>query len=331
MELTLNLSIIIINWNSKNDLIKSIESIFHTVSNITFEIIVIDNASFDGCDHLLSAYDRRLTFIQSKSNLGFSKANNEAFSISKGEIILFLNPDTIVLDNAIENLYFSILSLDHAGIVGPKLLNTDTSIQTSCIRIFPNIINQILDFNFLIEAFPFNNLWYSKKFLSKTDQITSVDAVSGACLMIKRSVFEEINYFSTEYFMYSEDLDICYKANSKNWKTYYIPSANVIHHGGGSSIKAKINTFSDVMMLESRMRFFSKTKSQNYCHLFLFCLLIFCYLRVFLLLSVMPAYYLAGEKKIIKARLSKWISKLRWCFGMEKWLNEYDQTPNRLC
>ncbi len=120
-----NLSIIIVNWNSKNYLRKAIASVEAETKGIEFEVIVIDGGSYDGCGEMLSRHYPHVVFIQSDKNLGFAKANNEAFKVSRGRNILFLNPDTEVEHLAIRTLYDQLEVLHDAGIVGPKILNTD--------------------------------------------------------------------------------------------------------------------------------------------------------------------------------------------------------------
>ena len=133
----MDLSIIIVNWNSKDYLHKAIASVEADTKGIDFEVVVIDGGSFDGSAEMLRQDYPHVVFIQSDKNLGFAKANNEAFKVSRGRILLFLNPDTEVEGHAITTLYDQLNVLPDAGIVGPKLLNSDRSIQQSCIRASP--------------------------------------------------------------------------------------------------------------------------------------------------------------------------------------------------
>lgn len=319
----MDLTIIIVNWNSKEYLQKCIASIFSSTRGIEFEIIVIDNASFDGCGEMLQKSYPQVRFIQSDRNLGFAKANNETFKESRGRNILFLNPDTEVVGSAIEILHHKLNVLPHAGIVGAKVLNRDCSIQTCCIHAFPSIMNQFLDSDFLRNLFPHSNLWGNKSLFRKSESDTEVDAIGGACLMIKRSVFEEISMFSTDYFMYSEDIDLCYKVWKAGWKTYYVPTAKVIHHGGVSSSQSSVNTFSIVMMLESRWRFFQKTRSMFYCWMYRLATFYASLIRIGLIMLVWPSLGMRGRASSLKAELKRWIARLRWTLGLEKWIKNY--------
>ena len=312
-----------VNWNSKDYLLKSIASIETETIGIDFEIVVIDSASFDGCEEMLRQIYPRVLFIQSDTNRGFAKANNEAFKASRGRNILFLNPDTEIETCAIYELYSQLNSLPNAGIVGAKLLNSDRSIQESCVRAFPTILNQLLESNSLRSIFPMANLWGMKPLLSGNEVPTEVDAVSGACFMIKRSAFESVGMFSLDYFMYSEDVDLCLKARKVGLSTYYVPTASVIHHGGGSSSQTSVNTFSAVMLLESRWRFFRKTRSLWYARLYRLAMLGASIVRIGLVLFAWPIRRLYGKESQDETALKKWIARLRWTLGGERWVKDY--------
>jgi len=319
----MDLSIIIVNWNSRDYLQKCIASILAVIHGIKFEIVVIDSASFDGCDEMLRQCYPQVRFIQSDQNLGFAKANNEGFKVSRGRNLLFLNPDTELKGDAVQALLRPLESLPNAGAVGTKLLNTDRSIQTSCIQSFPAIVNQILDSEALRQRFPRSRLWGMSPLFEQSAMPAEVDAISGACLMIKRSVFEAVGMFSTDYFMYSEDIDLCFKVWKAGWKTYYVPTANVIHHGGVSSSQSSVNTFSSVMMLESRWRFFRKTKPPIYCKIYRLAMFSSSLIRIGLLLLSWPIMRLRRENSSIEFALKKWGARLRWTLGLEKWVKSY--------
>jgi N-acetylglucosaminyl-diphospho-decaprenol L-rhamnosyltransferase len=319
-----DVSIIIVNWNSKDYLFKAIASVEAETKGIVFEVVVIDGGSFDGCDEMLRQFYPHVLFIQSDKNIGFAKANNEAFKVSSGRNLLFLNPDTEIKGRAIESLCRQLDSLPHAGIVGAKLLNSDMSIQKSCIRAFPTILNQALESEMLRNLFPGSGLWGMRLLQERDERAKEVDAVSGACLMIKKSVFESGGMFTTDYFMYSEDIDLCLKIRKAGLRTYYVPSAVVVHHGGGSSSsQVGANIFSSVMMLESRWRFFRKNRSVWYSRLYRAAMFFTCIVRVGLLLLIWPVCGPAGEKISRRAVLERWVAKFRWTIGGEKWVKNY--------
>lgn len=319
----MDLSIIIVNWNSKDFLLNALASIEADIRGLELEIIVIDAASFDGCGEMLRRSYPHVLFIQSDRNIGFAKANNEAFKMSCGRTILFLNPDTEIEGSAIETLYDQLNSLSNAGVVGAKLLNSDRSIQDTCIRAFPTILNQMLDSDTLRKLFPRASLWGIQPFFTNSDAAKQVDAVSGACLMIKRAVFENVGMFSADYFMYSEDIDLCLKVQKAGWSTYYVPMAVVVHHGGASSSKSDVNIFSAIMQLESRWRFFQKTRSLRYAKLYRFAMFCVSLIRVNLALFMWPVHRLYGKASYSEAALKKWMASLSWTLGGEKWARDY--------
>jgi N-acetylglucosaminyl-diphospho-decaprenol L-rhamnosyltransferase len=314
----MDLSIIIVNWNSKDYLRNCIASILANTHKVEFEIIVIDSASFDGCREMLQKAYPQVRFIQSDKNIGFAAANNEAFKVSTGRFLLFLNPDTVVEGDAIQTLLRELAALPDSGAVGATLLNGDKTIQTSCVSAFPTITNQIFDSEVLRTCFPRARLWGMAPLFGDSSKPAEVDAVSGACLMIARAVFEDVGMFSTDYFMYSEDIDLCLKMRQRGWKTRYIPRAVVVHHGGTSTAQAKVSTFSDVMMLESRLRFFQKTKSFSYSRLYRAAMFTACLVRISLMFCLWPFARWRGKCSTIEGALRKWTARLWWTLGLEK-------------
>lgn len=319
----MDLSIVIVNWNSKDYLQKCLATIFSTIHDIEFEVLVIDNASFDGSDEVVTGNYPKVRYVQSKENIGFAKANNQAFLASTGRNILFLNPDTELEPGAVNALYDQLESLVCAGMVGAKLLNTDRSIQTTCIRTYPTILNQLLDSNALRNYFPRSGLWGMTPLFSGNEAPGEVDAISGACIMTKRSVFETVGMFSDDYFMYSEDIDLCHKVREAGYGIYYVPAAVVVHHGGGSSSQNSVNTFSSVMMLESRWRFFRKTRSLGYCLLYRLSLFISSVVRIVAVLFLWPIYKLGGRRTSPKNVLDKWTARLGWTLGGQRWVRNH--------
>lgn len=318
-----DLSIIIVNWNSKDYLRYCIATILSTTQGINFEIVVIDSASFDGCGEMLRQCYPDVRFIQSNRNIGFAMSNNEAFKVSHGRNLLFLNPDTELEEDAIHKLFHQLESLSNVGIVGAKLLNTDRSIQTWSIQSFPTILNQFLNMECLRRRIPLSRLWGIAPLFRLSVTSAEVDSVSGACMMIKRSVFERVGMFSTDYFMYSEDVDLCFKVKEAGWKVCYVPMAVVVHHGGASTSQSRVSVFSSVMMLESRWRFFRKTRPLWYCLSYRFTVFFSGAIRIGALLIMRPIFRLCGNASSLKTVSKKWTARLRWTLGGEKWVKKY--------
>jgi hypothetical protein len=233
----MDLSIIIINWNSVEYLRKCLSSVYSQNMSINYEIIVVDNASYDGSFEMVSNEFPSVKFIQSKENIGFGRANNIGATYVEGDVLLFLNPDTEIQSGAISHLYSQLLTLLNPGVVGCRLINSNGSLQKSCVQSLPTIINQVLDAEILRRLFPRSRLWGIAAFYDG-NPVTEVEALSGACMMIRREVFHTIGGFSPDYFMYGEDLDLCFKSRKAGYLNYYVDKAIVVHHGGGSSKKA---------------------------------------------------------------------------------------------
>jgi len=335
MGFRVDVSIIIVNWNSAKDLHRCLSSIYRCTTNLEFEVIVVDNASYDGSEDIVRTHFPETTFLQLDNNLGFARANNLAAARASGHSLLFLNPDTEIIGPAIRTMSVELEGLPNAGTVGCKLLNTDHSIQTSCVSKFPTILNQALDFHFLRKRFPKSRLWGARPLFEDVGPV-EVDWVSGACILIDRDVFEEIGQFSTDYFMYSEDVDLCYKVRKEGLRVYYVGNATVIHHGGKSSENRVEAHFSAVEMRKSRSKFMLKTKGPLYAQAFRFMTILVALVRLAILRILLLAcqllarmsrclpdessirWQLAAQEKSLCNSSVKWYRILRWALGLDK-------------
>ncbi len=261
----MDLSVIIINWNSAEYIRKCLTSLFENTEGVDFEVIVIDNGSFDSCGQIVRSEFPNVRFFQSNENLGFAKANNYGSEKATGEYFLFLNPDTEIIGGAIVGLLSTIKRLPNSGVLGCKLLNSDKSIQTSCVQRFPTILNQVFDSDIVNRGGPI--LAAGKEEFSD-DELKTVQVISGACMMISARIFEEVGKFSPEYFMYTEDLDICCKVHQAGYRNYYTGAFSVVHHGGGSSQLRKENSYANIQMRESIFKFLVKTRGRRYANIY---------------------------------------------------------------
>jgi GT2 family glycosyltransferase len=263
-----DLSVLIVNWNSAHFLDKCLQSIYANTPDLNLEIVVVDNASYDGSQEIVADRFPEVAFIQNPVNEGFARANNQAFRRSNGRYVLFLNPDTEVVGPALAAMLTFLKTTPDAGIVGPKLLNSDRSIQTTSIMRFPSLLNEALDFEFLHRTFPTSPLWdIGPLFAPSAATGVVVEAISGACMMMPRRVFEEVGMFDTTYFMFSEDLDLCYKVRTAGWKTYYCGEAVLIHCGGGSTVSAP-DGFRTVMIQAAHVDFIRKRRGRLHAFLY---------------------------------------------------------------
>jgi N-acetylglucosaminyl-diphospho-decaprenol L-rhamnosyltransferase len=189
------LSIIIVNWNSRDYLQKCLKSIYANTRGISFEIIVVDGGSFDGCGEMLAREFPEVKFVQSEKNVGFARANNLGFEQSQGDCILFLNPDTEVVGSAINVLHDALMKYKDAGGLTPKLLNKDLSLQTDCVQAVPTILNQAFNSEALKCLFP------KAPFLGKHVEPVEIEVLPGSCILTRREIFEQVGRFAPEYFM----------------------------------------------------------------------------------------------------------------------------------
>lgn len=313
------LSIIIVNWNSANYLDTCIRTIRENTRGLRYEIIVVDNASYDGSEAVARRHGDSVRFFQSDENLGFARANNLGFRHSVGKTLLFLNPDTEIRGDALVRMNDCLSRLSDAGCLGCRILNADGSVQTSCIQSFPTILNQFLDSEFMRCLWPNSGLWGNASLFLDPKEAVEVEAISGACLMMNRGIFEQIGLFSEDYFMYTEDVDLCYKVRQAGYKNYYIPKATIIHFGGGSSGK-KGSNFSAIVMRESRVKFFRKTKGYLYSLMYRISTLIAALVRIAVLATLFPVFMIRKRNDSWKYSFQKWRSILEWSIGFGKYV-----------
>jgi GT2 family glycosyltransferase len=308
----MDLSIIIVNWESREYLRKCIGSILAGTGGIDFEIVVIDNASYDGSREMLRECHPRVRFFQSETNLGFAKANNAAYRESRGRNLLFLNPDIEIIGSAVHVLLESLERLPGAGAVGGRLLNEDGTVQSSCIQAFPTILNQALDSEILRALWPKSPLWGIAPLFEGKNGPREVDAVSGACIMMKRSVFEEVDGFCEDYFMYAEDIDLCYKLRRRGYRNFYIPDGTAIHFGGGSSRNGGSTSLMFTMQ-DSISKYFRKTHGNFYAMCYRAVMLSSAIFRIALLAGAFPFAYSRRRGTPWKASFRKWGAIFHWC------------------
>lgn len=295
----MDVSIIIVNWNSVDCLRECVDSIYKHTDSIRFEIIVVDNASPAGDADFIEKDFRRIRLIKSPTNLGFGGANNLGFRHSSGQYILFLNPDTKLIGPAINVMLRHSSSLPDAGVVGCRLLNGDLSVQTSSIQKFPTVLNQILQSERLQFRWPSFPLWDIGALFSDGGTPAKVEAISGACMMIRPEVLAAVGLFSEEYFMYSEDLDLCYKVRRAGYTNYYVGDASIIHLAGRSSRPE----WALRMKCKSDLRFCTQNRGRAYGLLFRVALIGNAIVRV-AMISILRQ--MTGDDGSLREKAAKW-------------------------
>jgi len=311
----IDISIIIVNWRSREFVRACLQSIAQTSGHNSYEVLVVDNDSGDGCGAMLEEQFPQARYIQSATNLGFARANNLAATKSRGRYILFLNPDTEVSAGAIETLAAALDAHPEAGMVGARLLNTDRTLQTTCVTAVPNILNQTLNLEWLRSTFPMWGIWGMRALYRAGKTPSVVEAISGACMMVRREVVEQVKGFSTDYFMYAEDMDLCAKVAKAGHAILYVPEAVIVHHGGASSSQREESHFSSIATREAIIRFFTLHRGRGYAWTWRAFMALVCTLRLAALALASPAALHPRGARFLRRGWSKWTSILAWCAG----------------
>ncbi|MBP6859503.1 MAG: glycosyltransferase family 2 protein [Candidatus Magasanikbacteria bacterium] len=258
----MKLSVILVNWKTKELTKDAIASVLKETKGFDFEIIVIDNNSADGSVEMIKAEFPQVVLIANTENVGFGKANNQGLKIAKGDYLMFLNTDVVVLDGALNKLVSYLDSHIDTMMVGPRLLNRDLSFQHACRRMLPNPINSFFHLFGLTKIFKQNKVINNYKQFASDPEITGpTQALSGAAMMFRRQVYQELGGFDEMFFMYGEDLDFSKRVFDKGWKTVYVSDARIIHFGGQSSGKRRVQSlvnFYESMWLYYKKHFYSQ-------------------------------------------------------------------------
>lgn len=232
------LSIIIVSYNVRELLIDCLSSIYDTIKNIPFEVIVVDNASSDGTPEAIRKKFPQCKLIGNKKNQGFAYANNQGFSEAKGEIILLLNPDTRVLPNAVETMYQFLKENPQAGAVTCRILYPNGKLQKSISR-FPTISENLLLTFYLHGIF----LSHWKRKIYYQTRPFEIDVPLGACIMLRKSVLGQDTLFNPLFFIYAEEVDLAFRFRKKGYKIFFLPNAEIFHYSEQSTKQNKIPLF----------------------------------------------------------------------------------------
>jgi GT2 family glycosyltransferase len=229
---------VIVSFNVREHLLDALRALYPS-SGVSLTAIVVDNASSDGSADAVEAAFPQATVVKNDSNLGFGKASNIGIERTQGEFLLFLNPDVMVEQSCIRTLADFLLANPKAGAVGPRLARPDGRLDLASRRGFPTPRSAFYRLILLSRLFPksprFNR--YNMGYLSE-EQVHEIDAGTAACLMFRRSAIDEVGPFDPDYFMYGEDLDLCFRLKQAGWKIFYVPAAVATHIKGASSRQA---------------------------------------------------------------------------------------------
>ncbi|MCW5946645.1 MAG: glycosyltransferase family 2 protein [Fimbriimonadales bacterium] len=258
----LRVSVTVCSWNTCDELRACLQSLDAVRGEVEFEVIVWDNASEDGSADMVESEFAWVRLLRSQSNLGFGGGHNAAMSHAVGEILMPLNSDAKVHPGALSKLSEFMSAYADVGIVGPKLLNPDGTLQYSC-RKFPTPLAAVFRNTPLGRLFPNNR--FSREYLMQDwphDQARDVDWVSGAAFCMSRECYEKTQGFDEQFFMYMEDVDLCYRAHELGFRVVYYPEAVVTHAIGRSTdlvANKMIVQFHKSMMLFYKKHYLPKT------------------------------------------------------------------------
>ena len=254
----MDISFIIVNWNTRDLLRGCLDSIAITVKIPTYEIIVVDNASSDGSTDMLAREYPSVQVIANAENRGFGAANNQAFAVMKGRYALLINTDAVLTEGAVEKLWRFAEAHPRAAIVCGQLLNADGSKQNS-IAAFPTLLSLCLNTSLLEYLFP--GRYPSKRYEHR--EPLEVESAIGACMMVRSQALKEVSFFDERYFFFFEETDLAYAMKRAGWAVYQVPDAHIYHFQGQS---IGHNTQSRIEFYRSRYQFLRKWHGTAYYH-----------------------------------------------------------------
>jgi N-acetylglucosaminyl-diphospho-decaprenol L-rhamnosyltransferase len=223
-----DMSIVLVCWNNKQYLDPCLESLFRDELNCTFDVVVVDNGSTDGSQEMLQEKYPEVMLIQNSKNEGLSRASNQGIEATNGKYVLLLNNDTIVNAPSLDSMVTFLDENPKVGAVGCKLLNADGTTQ-SCYNHFSTYWEEILIATRVGELF---RPGYPS--IVDADERKSVDWMSSACLLLRRSALDQVGLLDEEYFIYGDEADLQYRIKKAGWEIWYLPEAKIIHYGGRS-------------------------------------------------------------------------------------------------
>ena len=256
----LDVSILIVNWNTCQITLDCLRSIYEQTKAVSFEVIVVDNASTDDSVKMIRSQCPQATLIENTENRGFAAANNQAMGIAQGRYWLLLNSDTVVLDHAIEKTVAFADTHPDAAVIGCRVLNADKTLQPTCFM-YPGLLNLILAATGLAKLMPRSRFWGRERmgYWNRNDS-RPVQVVTGCFMLVKKEAAEQVGVMDECFFMYAEETDWCYRFAKAGWQCLFTPAAEIIHLGGASSKKVRPEMI--IQLRKSILLFIKKHRSR---------------------------------------------------------------------
>jgi GT2 family glycosyltransferase len=249
------LSVVIVSWNTRELTLEALAS-FLPARDPQLEVIVVDNASSDGSADAIEASFPEVHVIRNDRNTGFAGGVNLGLRAARHRLILLLNPDTRVIGDVLARLVEYADAHPEAGILGPRILDENGALQASKFR-FPSLLNQLLAATYLYQLFPRSRFFNRERMGGSTrHEAERVDAVSGCAFLVRRELLDRVGMLDEAFFMYSEEVDLCYRAAQAGFEVHYAPVGEIVHLGGASSRLTSLRSFLDYR--RSLLRFFWK-------------------------------------------------------------------------
>jgi len=274
----LDISIVIVNYNVEYFLEQCLNSVFNALKNIKGEVFVVDNNSIDGSVDMVRAKFPNVQLIANKQNSGFSKANNQAINLSQGKYVLLLNPDTVVEEDTFEKIVTFMNQHDDAGGLGVRMIDGKGNFLPESKRGLPTPSVAFCKIFGLSKIFPKSKLFakYHLGYLSEFET-AEIEILSGAFMLIRKSVLDQVGSLDETFFMYGEDIDLSYRILLGGYKNYYFPETRIIHYKGESTKKSSINYV--FVFYKAMVIFAQKHFSKNNAFLFSFLINLAIYFR----------------------------------------------------
>lgn len=250
-----DISIVVISFNTVDYTDECLQSVYDNLGQINAQIIVVDNASEDGSSEMVREKFPGAILIENTDNRGFSAANNQAFELCSGRLILLLNSDTIVLDDVLQKSIEYMDQHPDVGAFGCRVLNTDRTVQRTCSQ-FPSIFNQVLQ-TLGVDRLPYPRFFgrYQMRHWSR-DSERDVDVISGCYLIVPKEILDTVGTLDEDFFFFGEETDWCRRIQNAGWKTRFSPVGEIIHHGSVSA--RKLNEKRDLLLGEAKVRLHKK-------------------------------------------------------------------------
>jgi GT2 family glycosyltransferase len=246
------LSIIVVNWNTRGLLAGCLASVYAHPPKGKFEVFVVDNASTDGSVQLARESFPQVRLIENSENLGFARANNQAIRECTGRFVLLLNPDTEVQPGALETLIDFMDEQQAAGAAGARLVNPDGTLQPSC-HPAPTLSRELWRLFHLDALHPYACYPMGRSDLETPHQ---VDVAGGACLVLRRDALRQVGLLDEDYFIFSEEVDLCHRLRQRGWEIFWVPQSVAMHHGGRSTQQVAAAMF--LRLYQGKVLYFRK-------------------------------------------------------------------------